>query len=67
MTRADQVKAALNHGTMDWNELLEEANEIADAYEQDYENGITWFEYADGSVAAFRGSDDSITVYGCKS
>jgi len=66
MNRAEQATLALSQKRMDFTELLEEASEIADAYEQDYENEITKFEYADGSVCVFCGIDESILSYGCK-
>lgn len=64
MTRAEQTKAALTY--MKWDELLIESNEIGDAYEQDYDNEITWFEYADKSVACFHGITKEIYVYGMR-
>ena len=66
MNRADQVTLAYNQKRMSFTELLEEASKIAEAYEQDYENGGTKFEYADGSVCVFCGVDESILAYGCK-
>ena len=66
MTRAEQAKSALSARAMDWAELLIEAEEIAEAYEQDFENEITWFEYTDGSVAEFRGKTHEIFTYGSR-
>jgi hypothetical protein len=66
MTRAEQTASALNHEQMSWTDLLIEANEIADAYDQDWENEITYFEYADGSVAVFHGQDESIITFGMR-
>ena len=66
MTRADQMKQALNSGSMSFTDLLIEAEEIGEAYEQDYENELTWFEFPDGSVACFDGSGQTINTYGSK-
>ena len=66
MTRAEQMKSALNNGHMSWDELLEEANNIGEAYEQDYENELTYFEFPDNSVAVFDGQGQTITTYDCK-
>ena len=66
MTQAEQVQAALSHKIMTWTELLTTAEHYADAYEQDYDNEITYFEYPDGSVAVFNGMAQDITVYGCR-
>ena len=63
MTRAEQVKSAYNMGEMSYTDLLEEANEIAEAYEEDYENETTYFEYSDGSVAVFDTMAFEIRVY----
>lgn len=51
---------------MDWTDLLNEAEKIAEAYDQDWDNGITWFEYADGSVAAFHSQTEEIYPYGSR-
>ena len=66
MTRADQIKSALNNKTMDWAELLAEAENIGDAYEQDYDNELTYFELPDKSVAVFHGKTQEIFTYGCR-
>lgn len=66
MNRAEQTKSALNNNQMSWTELLEEADEVAEAYEQDFDSEITWFEYPDGSVACFSGMDQGITTYGSR-
>jgi len=66
MSRAEEVTLALSQKRMDFTELLEEASKIAEAYEQDYENEVTKFEYADGSVCIFCGIDQLILAYGCK-
>ena len=66
MTRAEQAKSALSTRAMNWTELLIEAGEIAEVYEQDFENEITWFKYTDGSVAAFRGKIHEIFTYGSR-
>lgn len=67
MTRAEQAAYAYTQGTMSWTEALSEAAEIADAYEQDFDQEATWFEYADGSVGLFLGQTQEILTYGCRS
>lgn len=67
MTRAEQAKSALTQGRMTWSEVLNEASEIAEAYEQDFDNEATWFEYTDGSVGVFFGETREIKTYGCRS
>jgi S-adenosylmethionine:tRNA-ribosyltransferase-isomerase (queuine synthetase) len=66
MTKAEQTKTALVHKNMTFTELLIEAEEIAEAYEQDYENELSWFEYADGSIVCFDGKLGDIRTYGGK-
>jgi hypothetical protein len=66
MTRSEQVTMAINEGRMTWAEALEEANETAEPYEQDYENEMTCFLYADGSVSVFAGTDQSVAAYAQK-
>jgi len=66
MTRAENMKSALNSGHMTWTELFEEAEAIGNAYEQDFENEITRFEFADRSVIAFFGKSQEVITYGCK-
>ena len=66
MTRSEQAKAALNNNEMDFTELLTEADKIAEAYEQDFDNETTYFEYGDGSVAVFNGMSQTINTYGCR-
>ena len=63
MNKADQATLAYNQKRMSFTELLEEASEIAETYEQDYENEITRFKYADDSICVFCGIDESITAY----
>lgn len=53
MNRAEQAAYAYSQGQMNWTEVLNEAAEIADAHEQDFDQEATWFEYADGSVGLF--------------
>ena len=65
-TQAEQASQALNQKRMSWTDLENEAAEIAEAYEQDFDSETTWFEYADGSVAAFVGTDQHIYTYGCR-
>jgi len=66
MNRAKQVTRAYNQKQMSFTELLIEASAIATAYKQDYENEITCFEYADGSITVFCAIDQSILSYACK-
>ena len=66
MTKAEQIKSALNNETMTFTELLTEANVEGYAYEQDYDNEITYFEFVDNSVAMFCGIDQTIIAYGSK-
>ena len=66
MTRAEQIVSASNHGEMSFTELLNEADEIGEAYEQDFDNEVTWLEFADGSVAAFLGQSQEIRAYVCR-
>ena len=66
MTRAKQTTLALSQKRMSFTELLEEASEIAEAYDQNWENESTYFEYADGSIAVFCGENQTILAYGCK-
>ena len=65
MTRAEQVVAAYKMKYMTFTDLLEEADDIANAIDQDWDNESTTFEYADGSVCVFNGSARTITAYGC--
>lgn len=67
MTRAEQAKFALTQCRMTWNEALNEASTISEAYEQDYDQETTWFEYPDGSVGVFLGQTQEILSYGCRS
>ncbi len=67
MSRAEQMLSALRWENIDWDDLLLEAEAEGDAYEQDYDNEMTYFEFTDGSVAVFCGEDKSIIVYGCRS
>lgn len=66
MNRAEQQVAELNHGQVSWTDLLTEANEIGEAYDQDWDAECTWFEFADRSVALFNGVEQTITAYGSK-
>ena len=66
MTRAEQTTLALSQKRMSFTELLEEASEIAEAYDQNWENESTYFEYTDGSIAVFCGENQTILAYGCK-
>jgi len=66
MNTAEQQVAAYETGRMTWTEVFNEASEIANAYEQDYENEFTWFEYADGSVGLFDGVAQKIYAYGSR-
>jgi hypothetical protein len=63
MNRAEQVAYALQQKRMSWNELFIEAQEIAKAIDQDWENETTTYEYADGSIAVFNGMFDTILTY----
>lgn len=66
MNRAEQAAYAYTQGTMSWNDVLNEASKIADAYEQDFYTEATWFEYDDGSVGLFLGQTQELLTYGCK-
>ena len=66
MNRAEQAAYAYAKNQMTWSEVLNEADKIADAYEQDFDQEATWFEYADGSVGLFLGQTQEIITYGCK-
>ena len=66
MNRAEQAAYAYTQGTMSWNDVLNEASAIFDAYEQDFDNEATWFEYDDGSVGLFLGLTQELLTYGCK-
>jgi hypothetical protein len=66
MTRAEQAALALAQKAMTWTDLLVEASDIADAYEQDFDNEATYFEYADGSVGLFLGETQEIVTYGSR-
>lgn len=65
MKRSEQVKAALNHEHMNFNELLDEAYDTATLYDDDGE-GFLSFEYHDGSVCVFNVPGETIFAYGCK-
>ena len=66
MNRAEQAAYAYQTRVMNWTEVLNEAAEIADAFEQDFDQEATWFEYADGSVGLFLGQIQEILTYGRK-
>lgn len=66
MNLAEQAAFAYTKGTMSWNGVLNEASKIADAYEQDFENEASWFEYQDGSIGVFLGKTQEILTYGCR-
>ena len=66
MNRAKQAAYAYNQGQMNWTEVLNEASKIANAYEQDFDQEATWFEYTDGSVGLFLGQTQEIITYDCK-
>jgi hypothetical protein len=66
MNRAEQMKSALSFKKINWTELLIEAEEVGNSYEQDFKNEITYFEFSDGSVAAFHGKTQDILVYNSK-
>ena len=66
MARAEQNKAMVARGQWSWTEALDEASTQAFAYEQDYDNEITYFEWSDGSVSQFMGVGQEIMTYGSR-
>lgn len=66
MTIAEQLKVCLDWTGASFINLLIEANFTGEAYEQDYENELTYFEFPDKSVAVFDGKSQTISTYGCK-
>ena len=66
MNIAEQIKASLASGHMDYSELLEQADKVGDNYENDYDAETSLFEFADGSVCMFLGVEQDIMTYGSK-
>ena len=66
MSIAQQQLAAYKTGRMSWTELLNEADDVGEAYKQDFENERTWFEYSDRSVALFDAAEQMIYAYGSR-
>jgi len=63
MTKAENVTMELAEELKTWDDLLEEANEGAEATNQDYDNERTEFTYSDGSICVFHGLDKTIVEY----
>lgn len=66
MNKAEKILSSFNNRKMSFNDLLIKADKIGDAYENDWNNKITHFEFHDGSVAVFYGLINEIIVYGSK-